>query len=754
MLCSMSLRPTLLLAALLLQGALGAVPVAAQESAATSVAPASRPRVGLVLSGGGARGAAHVGVLKVLEEMRVPVDAIAGTSMGAVVGGLYASGLNAGAIEREIASVDWQNALSDRPPRESQNFRRKQEDREYLVRRPLGLRDGRFQLPKGLIQGQELGKMLRRLTLPVALVDDFDRLPTPFRAVATDLETGEPQVLGSGDLVTALRASMSAPGIFAPVEREGRLLVDGGLANNLPIEVARAMGVDVLIVVDVGFPLAARERLGNVTSVSNQMLAILIRRESNRQRATLGAGDVIIDPDMPSQSSCDFSRLPRNIEFGEQSARAAAAQLARYAVGEAEFAQYLAHRRSPAPEAGPVRFVRVDAASQDFALPVATLFGDLDGLPLDAREIERRVTRYYGQGTLEHLDYRVESVEPGTPAAGTGLTFSARSSSWGPNYLRFGLSLEDDFSGNSSFDASARLTMTELNRHGAEWIWDGQVGHNPHIATELFLPFSLHQRWFIAPRAVYEVRNVPQSVDLEQVAELRVRRFSYGVDVGRLVGNVAELRAGFEAEDGSSKVRLGDTSAGSVDFRAREFFLRYTLDRLDDVAFPRDGHGFMLEWRRIEEQQFDYEDSMAAQFDVRMARSWGRNTAMVWASGGTTWDGQFALPRNYYSLGGFLNLSGLPREALTGPHFGVARLVYYRKVGFGGEGILELPMYAGMSLEAGNAWSDRSDIDLGSFRTDASVFVGLDTFLGPAFLSYGYDSGGHTTIYLSLGRGF
>jgi NTE family protein len=226
-------------------------PAAAPQAAATPPAVAGRPRIGLVLSGGGARGVAHVGVLKVLEELRIPIDAIAGTSMGAVVGGLYASGMSAAQIERELAGVDWQDAFRDRPARNGLNFRRKREDRDFLVQLPLGFRDGRFHLPTGLIQGQKLNQLLRGLTQPVAQVRQFDRLPTPFRAVATDLETGNQVVLGDGDLVTALRASLSAPGIFAPVERDGRLLVDGGVANNVPIDVARAMGVDRLIVVDV-----------------------------------------------------------------------------------------------------------------------------------------------------------------------------------------------------------------------------------------------------------------------------------------------------------------------------------------------------------------------------------------------------------------------------------------------------------------------------------------------------------------------
>src|SRR5450631_1481507 len=258
--------------------------------------PVLRPRICLVLSGGGARGIAHIGVLKVLEELKIPIDCIAGTSMGAVVGGLYASGMNAREIEATMRSVDWQEAFRDTPPRRDLAFRRKQDDRNFLVRLPLGLKHGQILLPKGFIQGQKLQETLRQLTLPFSNSTDFDLLPTPFRAVATDLETGNAVLLDRGDLAIAMRASISAPGVFAPVEMNDRLLVDGGLAENLPINVARAMHADILIVSDVSFPLQPRAELDSALSISNQMLAILVRKDTDRQRAALTAQDVLIEP--------------------------------------------------------------------------------------------------------------------------------------------------------------------------------------------------------------------------------------------------------------------------------------------------------------------------------------------------------------------------------------------------------------------------------------------------------------------------
>lgn len=761
MLARMFPRPLMLPALVFLLGLLGAVPVPAQQPAPAT----ARPRIGLVLSGGGARGAAHAGVLKVLDELRIPVDAIAGTSMGAVVGGLYASGLSGAQIERELASVDWEDAFSDRPSRSILDFRRKREDRDFLVRLPLGLREGRFQLPRGLIQGQKLSQILRRLTLPASQIHDFDQLSVPFRAVATDLETGERVVIDHGDLVTAIRASLSAPGIFAPVEREGRLLVDGGIADNLPVGIAREMGVDVLIVVDVGFPLSGREALGSVASVSNQMLAILIRREGDRERATLAPQDILIDPALGDMSSFDFSRLARAMGLGEQAARGLAPRLAQLSLGEADYATWLARRTRPAMGQPQVAFVRADEASADFAAPVQALFGSLVGAPLDLARLQGKVNRYYGQGGLEMLDYRLEPLQPdlAPPQPGTGgqesalgLTFSARANSWGPNYVRFGLRLQDDFAGNSTFDAATRVKFTELSRAGAEWVWDAQVGGTPRLATELYLPFSLRQRWFLAPNAEFRIRNVGQvdPVTEEQVGALRVRSTRFGLDLGRMIGDSAEVRAGLERELGASWVRLGDTSAPRESFRTRDFFVRYSLDRFDSVSFPRHGSSLLLEWRGQLDDRFENKVSDSVRLDWRMSHSWGRNTALLWTSGGSLLDSRFTDARSHYTLGGFLNLSGLAPDTLSGPHYGITRLIYYRQVGRGGEGFLNVPMYAGASVEAGDTWQSRSDMSFGAARKDFSVFFGLDTFLGPAYFAVGYDSHGRSAFYLSLGRGF
>jgi NTE family protein len=716
--------------------------------AAACAAEPARPRIGLVLSGGGARGAAHIGVLEVLDELHVPIDAIAGTSMGAVIGGLYASGMSGREIDALLSSVDWQDAFRDRPQRADLAFRRKQEDLDYLVNIPLGVRGRRLMIPRGLVQGQKLTQLLRRATLPAAAALDFDHLPTRLRVIATDLESGDTVVMKDGDLVTAVRASMSAPGVFAPVEREGRLLVDGGLTENLPVDVARAMGVDVLIVVDTGFALQKRARLNSLPAVSNQAIAIVLRKNIEAQRAQLTPRDVMIEPQLEQLSSYDFGSVARARELGESAARQLAGRLAQLAVPGEEYARYAAARarRQPPPL---IEFVRSDAGSAPYRRQIDDLFGGFSGQPLDADALGRRVTSLYGRGTMETLDFTVARDSAGRQ----GLDFSARRNSWGPNYLRLGLSLQDDFSGSTSFNAAGRILFTELNSLGAESVWDMRIGSSPRLATELYLPLSNVRRYFVAPHGEIEAHNVAQLVDNEQIGEYRVRSAGYGLDVGRELGNIGEIRGGVMRSSGSARIIVGDVGTPRSEFDVRGYFVRFSHDHLDSALFPRAGQALTLEWRG-EEGVGSTAGSDLLTADWRGAWSRGKYTGIAWLSGGTTLSGSETNVRAWFPLGGFLNLSGVRADSLAGPYYGIARVIGLRSIGRGGEGVLNVPAYAGLSFEVGNVWSSRRDIDLGSTRRDVALFLGADTYIGPVYIAAGYDDAGHSGFYLFLGRSF
>ncbi len=712
----------------------------------------TRPRVGLVLSGGGARGAAHVGVLKVLDELRIPVDAIAGTSMGAVVGGLYASGMPVADIEKLLRSVNWEDAFKDRPPREELGFRRKQDDREFLVRYALGVTEQGFVLPRGLVQGQKLEQVLRKASLPVAAIQHFDRLPIPFRAVATDLETGEPVVIDSGDLVTAMRASMSAPGVFAPVERDGKLLVDGGLTENLPVSIARAMNVDVLIVVDVSFPLYAADELTSPLEVTNQAFAILIRGRTREQRALLGPNDIVIEPPLGRFASIEFARVPQALRAGEIGAREKTAALDKLSLSPDDYVRYLATRNPRDASLPVIQFVRADPRSMEYDPLVKATMSNLIGKPMDADRVRNQLSSLYALDRFESIDYNL--IEEDGRA---GLELDLRRKSWGPNYVRFGLNLEDNFEGTSRYNAAVRLIATELNPLGAEWLTDLQIGDNPRIFTEFYQPLSLASRYFVAPSIDFEERSVFQlgSEGRDLLAEYRVRSLQGGVDVGREISNWGEIRFGIRRGTGRSRVLIGDPTLPVDTFDRGGYFARFSYDRLDSIFFPRHGQQFEFEWRGERESIGSDENLNAFASSWLVARSFDRHTLILWLSGGTVADSALVRPENFYSLGGFLNLSGLAPGALAGPHFGIGRLIYQRRVGRGGEGVLNFPAYAGLSFEAGNAWLDSSQASFGDLRKDFSVFFGVDSPLGPVYLATGYDAEEHQkAFYLFLGRTF
>lgn len=713
-----------------------------------AAAEESRPRVGLVLSGGGARGAAHVGVLKVLDELRVPVDAIAGTSMGAIVGGLYASGIPGAEIERLIRSLNWQDAFQDRPAREDLGFRRKQDDRNFLVRYALGLKDSGVVLPLGLIQGQKLEQVLRNATLPVSEIQSFDDLPIPFRAVATDLESGEPVIMSSGDLVSAMRASMSAPGVFAPVQRDGRLLVDGGLVENLPIQIARAMDVDVLIVVDVSFPLYARDELTSPIEVTNQAFAILIRGRTLEQRQTLTPSDVVIDPPLGRFTSADFSRVPQAIRAGERAAKSHESQLQALALSEDAYRTYLANRKPRSLGNPTIEFVRADETSSEYEALVQATMRDLVGEAFDQEIVARRLSSLYALDRFESIDYALVEEQ-----GRAGLELDLRRKSWGPNYVRVGLNLEDDFEGNSRYNAAARFIVTEINGLGGEWLTDLQIGETPRFFTEFYQPLSLASRYFIAPQLSLEERSVFSLRERDRIAEYRVRSAYGGLDVGRELSSWGEFRLGVRRGRERSRILIGDPDLPTDKFDRGGVFARFSYDKLDSIFFPRHGQQFEFEWRGERHNFGADEDFDTFQTSWLVARSFDRHTLIFWADAGTTDDPPLT-PESFFSLGGFFNLSGLPPGYLSGPHYGIARLLYYRRVGRGGSGVLDLPAYAGLSLEAGNTWMERGDMNVDDLRTNGSLFFGVDTPLGPLYLATGFDEDGDKAFYLFLGRTF
>jgi NTE family protein len=393
--------------------------------------------------------------------------------------------------------------------------------------------------------------------------------------------------------------------------------------------------------------------------------------------------------------------------------------------------------------------VRVARGSDRYSEALEKLFDDVVGKPVDADVLSKRVTGYYGKGNLEALDYQLVKDDDDR----YGLALSARRNSWGPNYVRFGLNLQDDFEGNSSYNAAARFVLSEITQPGGEWVWDLQEGDTSRFATEIYLPFSQSLPYFVTPHAELEARNVALVVNQQLRAEYRVRSFGYGLDFGREFGNWGEIRTGLRWDSGSTHVRIGDPLA-TERFDTRGYVTRFSYDRLDDVNFPRHGTSATLEWdgQRIGRGEDRTADRLALNWIT--ARTFGRQSAVWWTSLGTALNKPSPDVRSLFQLGGFLNLSGLKADSLAAAHYGITRLLLYRQIGRGGPGFLDVPAYLGISLEAGNVWEHRGDASWGDTRKDASLFLGLDTPLGPVYIATGVDQRGSQAFYLFLGRTF
>ena len=723
-----------------------------------------RPKVALVLSGGGARGLTHVGVLKVLEAAQVPVDMVVGTSMGAIIGGLYAAGMSPVQLEEEIARLNWGGLFEWREPRQMLSQRRKEEDFELAPMLQLGFRDGDFRLPTGAVPSRSLEMLLRRYTLPMRNLPDFDHLPIPFRAVATDMENGQAVVLDRGDLAAALRASMSVPGVFSPLEVDGRILGDGGLVDNLPVEVARGMGADLVIAVNIGTPLAGRETLGTLVGITSQMVNILTEQNVRRSIDQLTKEDLLLLPPLVNVSSADFNRSAELVALGERYTESVRSSLARFAVPATHYARWRAARgeRQALASAGVghITAVRFEGVPPERTGYLQSLMETRPGAAFDLTRIEGDVQRLSATGDYNDVSYRLEH----DPADGDTLVMNVQDNSWGPNYLKLGLNLETDFDGEGAFTLRMSHNRHWINERGAEWRNRIQLGEETGLFTEFYQPLTKRAESFVAAYLDTNLERIDMyGTDGSQVAAGRRRSLQLGADVGwpmGLLGSYGEFRIGVVSRFRRAVPELlsGDLAGSGIDLRARRWWeqgLRAALtsDQLDYANFPLHGYRIRSELMvgRLEEKGMAGELFNRLDTQVTGVRTWGRHTLNL----GLRAAHASKVPLgaiDEYALGGFQHLSGYHRGQVSGNYLLFGRLTYYRRTDMNvGLGLLRA-VFAGGSIEVGNAWNRREDVSLGDLRLGTSVFVGADTGLGPLYLALMRAPKGHTGLYLLLGR--
>jgi len=719
-----------------------------QPAAATNVEShdSSRPKIGLALSGGGARGAAHIGVLRVLEENNVPIDYIAGTSMGSIVGGLYSSGMSPDEIEAGLASIDWDGVFQDESPRSDRSFRRKRDDDLYLVQAKPGLNDGKIDLPFGLVQGQKIDLELSRFVLPVASIDNFDDFMIPFRAVATDIATGEEVVIGSGNLAFAIRASMSIPAAFAPaVDREGRMLVDGGTANNLPISVVRDMGADIVIAVDISTPLLKQEEIDSVLLIAQQLTGLLTRRNVEEQIATLTDSDIFIVPDLSDVSTTDFKDFAKAIPPGRAATMVQIDKIRKLSLSDTDYDAYTASLIHPGTEMPVIDRIELENRSRmsdDYIL--SRVVDTQAGKPLDVDELESDIGKIYGLELFQNVRYAL-SEDGGE----TVLNLYVDERSWGPGYLRFGAEYDSNGHGENRFNLGVTYLKTGLNPSGGEWRTGLQFGSEWALVTEIHQPFGVSHKYFVNPSIGYQQRLVDVIENSDISASYRIEETGVELGAGREFGTWGEARVGVRYSDGEAKREIGGPSFADIPFNRGEVFARLSMDEFDNFNIPLQGSVVNVEWLGSREglgadSEFD---QLSAEASIAFTHN--RNTFVASGLYNATISGTAPI-QNLNSLGGFGRLSGLTAGEISGQHTAFALLGYYRRL----NDSRALPLYAGMTVETGNAWDNRSEISLSDSITAGSLFLAVNSVIGPVYLAYGRTEGAEKAYYFFLGRPF
>lgn len=710
--------------------------------AAEQAAPEkSQPKIGLVLAGGGAKGFAHVGVLNVLEEAGVKIDLIVGTSMGAIVGGLYAMGLSARELEELVLTIDWENIFVDDTPRSELTIRRKTDDAGFLAEPKLRLKDGKVRLPLGAINGQRLELELKRLTRAAVGINEFDKLPIPFRAVAADLETGEEVIIDHGELAVALRSSMSVPGVFPPVEFEGRLLVDGGVVNNIPVSVAQAMGADIVIVSTFVEKLGPAKDLGSLVAILNRSIDIMTLAGRRQQLASLGPDDVLIVSDLGEIGAASFEQAAEGVVPGEEAAREQFDRLAMLASQAREIPQLLI----PDLEARPVRRIVIEHNTPLSEDVLRARMRTREGDPLDTEKLEQDMARIYGLKLFETVTYSVEEVDDGV-----AITVVAKEHSAGKDFLRFGLELLTDVDREADYNVGVSYTVPALNELNGEWRSQVTFGKRLALATQIYQPLDPAARFFITPGISILDLDVDIFEDRKRIAETRVIHARATVRAG---SNLSDDLAVFgEVSRGIGRVRevTGSDLVKERNFDTASLGLGFTYDDLDNLNFPREGAIFLGRYDWSPEDLGADEEFQMLRLRANVANTWKNHTLVLGQRVEIAVDGDLD-SANLSRLGGPFQLSGLLRGALTGDNTLLSRAVYYSELDRFGPAFLDTPLYLGGSLEYGNVFEDTDDIKIDDMLVGTSLFLGADTYLGPIYLGYGYTEGGEQALFLLVG---
>jgi NTE family protein len=738
-------RPGLLLAGLVVTlTGVAATAVARPEQASAPTAE-QRPRIGLVLGGGGAKGAAHLGVLAVLDEMRIPVDCVVGTSMGALVGGIFATGQTATEIQAAVGEISWSETIAFAGRRKKEPMHRKLAGVTYSNSLEFGWGEGRLQTPRGFVDAQRIEQTIGSLVWSGQGVEDFDQLPIPFRAIATDMQTGEMVVLSSGDLALAMRASMAVPGIFAPVTLDGRILGDGGLSRNLGVDVARQTCADVVIAVAVPTPQPTAEQLQSPLSMMGRTIEVLIGANEKQQLETLTDEDVRIVVQVGDIGTGSFDKVQQAVPLGRAAAEAARDSLRRYALSPEQYLAWrggLARGSGASPRLAGLNVHGLERVSEDY---VRATLGLNEGDEVGSRQVANRVDGLYALGDFESVKYRFSG---GSEAAMLDLHFAEKS--WGPNFLRFDLGLQMASAGDTAFVLGGDYRRTWVNSRGGELQGLLQLGRTSAGEFALYQPLDERQRWFVEPGIRGQRSLEDFYLDGDAVMRYNFSELYGYLEAGRVVSTTDELRLGLRSGVQSAKRDIANPGFPEISSEGYGgWTLQYTHDSRDRAALPTSGWLARLRYYQsvgalAAEADYDRLEGLLA-----VALPVGADVIYLQAAGGGSSDGELP-PYDVFTLGGPNSIPGLSLGELRGDAYWLGSAAYLRKVA-DISNLYGQSLYLGLRLTAADM-SGRLDGIRSAPVYSAAVLLGGRTPLGPLSLSFGVTSTDEWRLVLGLGR--
>lgn len=717
----------------------------ASTAQAAPAPPAHGQKLALVLSGGGAMGIAHVGAIMELERLGIRPDIVVGTSMGSIVGGLYAAGMTGPELKQAVESMDWDAIFDTSHPRDGLTYRQKQQEADFPVKPSFGVVDGKPTVPEAVVSDANLLLQLRRLIGTRAAVPTFDDLPIPFRAVATDIETGEKVVLDRGDLASAMRASMSVPGVFAPKQLDGRLLVDGGMADNVPIDVARDMGADVVIVVVTQGPMVKAKDIRSLPQILGQTVGLLILANERQQLATVRPTDVLVKIDTKGLGSADFKRGKELMAAGRESTLAKEAELRRVAATRGPFQAPPAVIRPP-PRIDYVRVENPSKLSDDVLLSYLRPFV---GKPMDSEAIIKALQRMRALGGFTRADYRIEEKD-----GRTGLLVEVEQRPGDTRRLRPGLTFASAGDGRTEFDISLEYRMIQLDAYGSEARFVGTFGSRKEFGAEYFKVLDRRQRWFVEPSVNLSKRPVSvYASDGFRLGEYDVANATGTLAFGRQFDSLGELRLGVEAGAGKANREVGLLVPKDFDIRTGQLFVQGGVDTVDNAYFPTSGGRAQLRYTAGLTELGEDRDFQQVQGSGSYAFSFGQSTVWLNLEAGDAVQGVLPLP-SLFTLGGPFSFPGFSIDELTGQSYFAARAMFRHRIAGNAESLFRIPIYVGATLVTGNTWARPHDMDFSDLRLGGNLFVATDTIIGPVFLAVGAADGGRTAFYLFVGKPF